>query len=251
MPSIMKKYILLLLLSMSVFTSRSQVLLSLIFGDKLNSDKLEFGLDGGLNLANLQGLDGANTASRFNIGFYFDFKLKNPSWMIHTGVIVKSTMGATDLPVYDLNDSALNNAFVGGSVDRRLSYFNVPVLMKYNFKNRIFAESGIMLGLMNKSIDEFTKKINDKDDLTYKLKIRDQYHPIDAGLMVGLGYRLLKGNGMNLGLRYYFGIIDVSVDDSGKNMYNRSFYATVGIPIGKGKAQAKEKSEAKEKKTRK
>lgn len=229
----MKKTFAVIGLLLLCYTVHSQILISLLLGDKLNSDKLEFGLDGGLNMANIGGVDQANTVDRFNVGFYFDLKLKNPAWMVHTGVIVKSTLGAKDIPVYDLNDANLNAAFAGGSVDRRLSYFNVPLLIKHQFKNNFFVEAGPMLGLMNKSVDVFTQKVKDAEDLTYKLKIRDNYHPFDAGLMVGLGYRLLGGNGMNLGVRYYYGLVDVTLDDTTPNQYNRSLYFSVGIPIGK------------------
>lgn len=103
----------------------SQVLISILLGDKLNSGKLEFGLDGGVNYSQL---DQSKANGTFNLGFYFDFKLKNPNLMFHTGVIVKSTMGAKDLPTYLLNDPELDAAFaVGSSVERRLSYFNVPL----------------------------------------------------------------------------------------------------------------------------
>lgn len=204
--------------------AKSQILISILLGDKLNSDKLEFGLDGGLNLSDIKGNSDASYTGRFNLGFYFDLKLKNPSWMVHTGVIVKSTMGSKDLPVYDLGNADLNAAFAGGSVNRRLSYFNVPVLMKYRFKNNFSVEAGPMFGLMNKSTDVFTNKVKDRDDLSYKIKIRDNYHPLDAGLMAGVGYRLMGGNGINLGIRYYYGFVDVLVDDSTPNQYNRSFY---------------------------
>ena len=190
----MKKIVIVAGLLLISYVGHSQILISLLLGDKLNSDKLEFGLDGGLNRASLNGIDQAKSVGRFNLGFYFDFKLKNPSWMIHTGVIVKSTMGARNLPVYDLNNADLNNVFAGGSVDRRLSYFNVPILVKHVFKNNFSLEAGPMLGLMNKSVDVFEKKVIDTDDLTYTLKVRDQYHPLDAGVMVGLGYRLMKGS---------------------------------------------------------
>lgn len=235
----MKKIIAVVGFLFFIYTADAQVLISLLLGDKLNSNKIEFGLDGGLNLSSIQGMNQGDMAGRFNLGFYFDFKLKDPSWMFHTGVIVKSTMGAKGLPVYSLGNPDLDNAFANGSVDRRLNYFNVPILMKYRFTNKFSVEGGVMLGLMNKSIDLFTKKVVDKDDLTYKLDIKDQYHPIDAGLMAGVGYRLMGGNGMNLAIRYYLGLIDITKDDLAPNQYNQSLYFSVGIPIGAGKAAEK------------
>jgi hypothetical protein len=209
-----------------------QVLISLLLGDKLNSDKLEFGLEGGLNLSNLHGLPQSETKPNLNLGFYFDLKLLNPSWYFHTGVMVKSTLGAENLNVYSLNNPDLDNAFVDGSVRRKLGYFNVPVLIKYKFRNNLFLEAGPLLGLMNKSTDEFIATVKKKDDLTYKLKIRDRYHPLDAGVIGGIGYRLMSGNGMNVGIRYYLGFVDITLDDSTPNQFNRSLYFVVGIPIG-------------------
>jgi hypothetical protein len=233
----MKILLFLFLFTVASTSVKSQVLISLVFGDKLNSDKIEFGLDGGLNMANLSGIDQSSFANNFNLGFYFDFKLKNPSWMIHTGVIVKSTMGADGIAVYSLNDENLDSSFVGGSVERRLGYFNVPILMKYKFSEKFFGEAGPMLGLMAKSKDVFSKEISDKEDLSYERKIRDLYHPLDAGLMFGVGYRLMGGNGMNLGIRYYEGLVDVEIDDNAADARNRSLFFTVGIPIGKGKKE--------------
>jgi hypothetical protein len=232
----MKKYLFITGMLLFCFTANSQVLISLLLGDKLNSGKVEFGLDGGLNFSTMHGLPGASNLTGFNLGFYFDIKLKNPAWMVNTGVIVKSPLGADDLPVYSLSDPHLDSVFAGGSVARKLRYFNVPITMKYKFKNNLYVKAGVQLGLRSKCFDEFTNTIKDDEDLKYKLKIKDQFHPLDAGLAFGLGYRLMGGNGMNIGLQYYLGLIDVVVDDASPKQYNRSLYLTVGIPIGKGKA---------------
>lgn len=244
----MKKSLLVLLTLLSVSAARSQVLISLVFGDKLNSEYLEFGLDGGVNFSTLSNLDGTKANVGFNLGFYFDIGTpKHPNWMINTGVIVKSPMGARNLDVYSLNDVNLDNAYVGGHVNREIRYFNVPILLKYKFKNHIFVKAGPEVALLAKAFDEFIKEI-DGQDLRYRNDIRDRVRVIDAGVTFGAGYRLMGGNGMNLGISYYLGLVPVMKGD-GPNLYNRSFYITAGIPIGKGKAakRAKEKKEAAEK----
>lgn len=219
----------------------SQVLISLLLGDKLNSGKIEFGLDGGLSLASLTGIDESKVHSNYNLGFYFDFKLKNPSWMFNTGVRVKSTMGAENIHVYSLNDPVLDSAFSTGSITRKINYFNVPFMMKYTFKNNIYVQGGIQLGLRYKATDVFTNSVKDDDDLTYKLSVKEDYHPLDGGLIAGVGYRLIKGNGMNIGIQYYYGLVDVRISDASPDQFNRSWYFNVGIPIGKGKAMANER----------
>ena len=222
-----------------VSIARTQVLISILLGDKLNSGKIEFGLDGGANWSSIKNLDGAKSLTGFNLGFYFDFKLKNPSWMLNTGVIVKSNMGADELPVYSLGNPDLDNAFSGGKISRKINYFNVPIMMKYTFKNHIYLKAGTQLGLRYKAFDEFKNSINDEEDLKYKVDIKDQFHAIDAGLAFGAGYRLMKGNGMNIGLQYYWGLIDIRVDDSSPDQFNRTLYLTVGIPIGKNPKKKK------------
>lgn len=244
----MKKNILVVALLFCVSFAHSQVLLSLIFGDKLNSPRLEFGLEGGVNFATISNTEGAEIGSNFNLGFYFDYKLKNPQWIFSTGVIVKSKMGAESLPVYALNNQDLNEVFVGGFVDRELEYFNVPLLIKYEFDNHIYVKGGTMLGLLYKATDNFQNYVDDQK-IEYTNDIRDGAQRIDAGLAIGAGYRITKGNGMNIGLMYYNGFIPVMKGNV--NQYNQTLYLTVGIPIGKGKAakEAAAKKAAEEKTT--
>jgi Outer membrane protein beta-barrel domain len=234
-----KKLIILFLLLVPALQSDGQILISLIFGDKLNSEKLEFGLDGGINLPDIRGEDNGNLKGKFNLGFYFDFKFNNLQWMVHTGVMVKSRMGTRGLPVYSLDDSLLDSAFVGGSIERRLDYFNVPVLLKYKFNNQFYVQGGFMLGLMYNAKDIFSKKVIDKEDLLYTLDIEDDIQRIDAGLMGGIGYRLMGGHGMNLAIRYYYGLVNINKLDGAPEHFNQSVYFAVGIPIGAGKKKDK------------
>lgn len=220
-----------------VQTSNSQVLISILLGDKLNSEKLEFGLDGGANFSNLIETDG-DFKSNFNIGFYFNIGLKNPDWQIATGVIVKSTMGASGLPVYSVGDALLDSVFVGGSVHRKLRYFNVPILIKYKIGGHFFLEGGAMLGLRHKAFDVFSQSVKEDDDTEFTNKIKSDIRAIDAGAMGGIGYKIKKMNGMHFGARYYHGLVNVMKDDAAPKQYNQSIYLLLGIPIGAGKANA-------------
>lgn len=234
----MKKGLLLLIALFCFSGAKSQVLISLIFGDKLNSPFLEFGLEGGLNFSTISNLESSGTNPGFNLGFYFDFRSKkNPAWMINTGVIVKSPMGAHDIPIYSLDDVNLDNTFAGGNVNREIRYFNVPILIKYQFKNNIYLKTGPQLGLLASAFDQFKNEIN-HDDVVYKKNIRDQIHVIDAGIAFGAGYHLNIGNGLNITVQYYYGLVPVMKGDT-PDQYNRSLYVTAGIPIGKGKAAQK------------
>ncbi|MGO4770526.1 porin family protein [Flavobacterium sp. W22_SRS_FK3] len=235
----MKKALLIFFVLFCITSSQSQVLISLIFGDKLNSPFLEFGLEGGANFSSISNLETSKTKIDFNLGFYFDFKSKkNPSWMLNTGVIVKSPMGAKNVSLYSLNNADLDNTFKGGNVDREIRYFNIPILIKYKFKNNIYIKSGPQLGLLAKAFDKFSKEING-EDIAYKNNVRDKIHVIDAGIVIGAGYHINSGKGLNITLQYYYGLVPLMKGDLSPNQYNRSLYLTAGIPIGKGKADKK------------
>ena len=234
-----KNNLLIIIFLLYANAANSQVIISLIFGETLNTGKIEFGLDGGYTLATIDGIEGAKPLSTWNLGFYFDIKLNNPAWMVHTGVIVKSSLGTTNAPLYPLNDPLLDSAFVGGSVTKRLSHFYVPIMMKYQFRNNIFVEGGGMAGLLRRgATDIFVNTIQDEEDLSFKTDVTKSYHRLDGGLMIGAGYRL---KGVNLAIRYYHGLVDFHMDDSVPEQYNRALYVNIGIPIGAHPDEEEEK----------
>jgi hypothetical protein len=218
---------------------KSQVIISLIFGEALNSHRVEFGLGGGLTLSQMPGLKPSSFLNTFNLGFYFDFKFKNMAWMINTGVLVKATSGAESIPVYPLQDQNLNAVFVNGKVTRKLNYFYVPVFLKHQFKSNFFVKAGLQLGLRNKAYDVFSTSIDEDEDLTFMNEIKDQYKYLDAGLSAGIGYRLMGGNGMNLGIQYFEGMMNVMKEGLGTYVRNRAIYFNVGVPIGAAKKKEK------------
>jgi hypothetical protein len=230
-------------------TAQSQVLITLLLGDKLNSDKLEFGLEGGLNFSKISGLETANYHPDWNLGFYFNFQMSD-SWYLNTGVLVKSKLGINKLTNGDLNTlnasiyNDQDNVQINGKYSQQLSYFLVPVLAKYKFKNHIYAEAGPQFGLMYRSWIEFKSDLEGRD-VFIKEYNRDIINKIDAGVVVGLGYTLFKGTGWTIGAKYYYGFVNVYKGMSGTN--NSSFFIKMNIPIGAG-VDAKEKAAQKAKK---
>lgn len=221
-------------------TVQSQVLLSLIFGDKLNSEGLEFGLEGGVNWANITNLDNDGSIRNYNLGFYFDITLKE-RLHLDTGVLVKSTLGANNLSLEDLAFLGVPEEPEPGNYKQELSYFIVPILLKYSLKNRIYFEGGPQIGWMRKGFVEFNY-----NDGTEKIRIRrsnsSSINKIDAGITLGTGYRLMKNDGMTLGVKYYFGMVDVYKNRPGTK--NNSLFLKLNIPIGANAAKKKREEKA-------
>jgi len=246
----MKKNIL-LLTSLFFFTisSQSQVLITLLLGDKLNSEKLEFGLVTGVNFEQIEGMESTDRKAFFNIGFYFDFTLKNPHWSVYTGVLVKANQGLGNLTDNDLSflgvDKQLENGVeIAGDYKQVINTFMVPALIKYHFKNYIYLEGGMQFGLRYKSYVEFNTGNKDIEERVRYMN-RDDIQKIDAGFLGGFGYQFKKGKGWTVGAKYYYGLVDIYKDRSGTN--SNSFFIKVNVPIGVKKAKEKEAKEEAEK----
>jgi len=228
----MKKYFLVIVFLFIGYAANSQVLISLLLGDILNTDKIEFGLDGGVNYANIANLEPSKTLALFNLGFYFDIKFKQ-NLMLHTGVLVKSNQGANKLNPYSLDNPNLDEVFATGYVTRKINNFSVPIMLKYRFATLFHVEAGPMLALRTKGYDEFKASVVDDDDITYRLDIKDNYKRIDAGIMVGAGMKLSKvPKSSQVGVRYYYGFIDPLKNNTGGAQYFSSLYLYFSIPIG-------------------
>lgn len=241
----MKKYFLIIILMAAGFTARSQVLITLLLGDKLNSDGLEFGLEGGVNWTNISGLETNDFARKWNLGFYFDIRMKN-QWYFYTGVLVKSNMGIDKLTDNDLVALGATK-YMGndgqplvGDYSHKMNYFLVPALIKYKFKNHFYTELGPQFGLMYKSWVEFESDIDSRDAVIKEYN-KEKINRLDAGVTVGLGYTLLKGTGWTIGAKYYYGFVDVYKDIQGTK--NSSFFIKLNIPIGAGEKPEKKKKD--------
>lgn len=224
----MKKTFLLLFTLLIGYTSQSQVLIALLLGDKLNSGKIEFGLDGGINFSSIGNMDSNSYNRELNLGFYFDIKMKE-QWYLNTGVLVKSTLGLDKLTEEDLEFLNATTYDADGDYKQRLSYFIVPALAKYKFKNHMFVELGPQFGLATKAFIQFDSDI-DGNQARIKETNTDMINRFDMGLSAGTGIRLLKGLGWTIGARYYYGFLDVYKDRSGTK--NSSLFLKLYVPIG-------------------
>ena len=208
----------------------AQVLITLLFGDALNSERIEFGLVGGLNRSYINDIEDAKGKNYFNLGFYFHINMKKSSYL-STGVLVKSNVGATGMATYPIGDEDFDAVYQDGTLTKKIGCFYVPILFHQRFNNRWYIEAGPQLGLINKTTDIF--EITDHGgDLSYRRKVRDEYKYIDAGLLGGVGFKFRKEpKSMSAGINYYYGLVNVSENPDLK-IKNSSIYLYLKIPIG-------------------
>ncbi len=226
----LKKIVLLSLIVLFSASVNAQVLITLLLGDALNTPKIEFGLSGGLAHSYIGTIDNSEGMNTFDLGFYFHILMKNSSYL-STGVHVKSTMGATGMPVYELGDENFDAIYKDGTLTKKIPVFSVPILFHQRFNQRWYIEVGPQLGLIHKPVDIFDADKLD-GELTFKLDVKDQYKHIDAGLLGGVGYKFNKNpKSMSAGVSYYYGLVDVSNNPDYK-IKNSAIYVFMKIPIG-------------------
>jgi hypothetical protein len=227
-----KTILITLALLLAAQLASSQVLISLLLGDKLNSDAIEFGLEGGFNFSDIGGLDADKRLSTFNLGFYFDIRLKD-AWRLYTGVLVKSKLGTENLSAADLALLGVTPLEGSGTYSQYINNFLVPALLKYRFPNRIYAEAGPQFGLRYKGWVQFDSDV-DGTETRVRIENKDALNVLEVGGVAGVGYRLRPGPaGMTLGIKYYQGFSNAIKGLSGSR--NNALFLKFNVPIGAGK----------------
>lgn len=239
----MKKYIISIFFLFFIYNLQSQVLIALILGDKLNNGKMEFGLDGGLNFSSISELEANKWKRDFNLGFYFDIKMKK-QWYFNTGVLVKSSLGVDNLSETDLNEIGTNLEITQlGDYTQKISYFLVPTLAKYRFKNNLYVEAGPQFGLMYKAWLEHNFNDEEGNENRIREENKDAVNRMEVGAVAGVGYRLLKGLGWTIGVRYHYGLTNVYKNIS--SIKNHALFLKLNVPIGVSEVKKEEIKEVK------
>ena len=228
----MKKLVITLAILCIYTPIHSQVLIALVFGEKLQSETLTFGLNITPTFSTISNLNG-NTMRGLGLGLYFDIKLSE-NFFLHPEALPKSSLGTEELPPYPTGIDSLDNFFSNGSVQRDVRAISLPLLCKYRITGLLFAELGPQIDWILKVKDIYETDVNG-DKASYTTEVSDQFTRFDLGIAAGLHYKLKKDKGMGLGLRYFFGVTDIMKAQQG-NQVNQALYLNIMIPVGTGKS---------------
>ena len=231
----MRKALTVFLLLLISASARSQIIIALLFGDKLNTGKMEFGLVAAPILSNLTNTN-TDYRSGFNLGLYFNIR-PDKKYHIHLELTAKGSLGAQNIQPYSVGNDSLDYLFKNGTVERVIKSFNVVLLGRYTLSRHFFLDAGIQPDLMFKPKDVFTSTVNESE-LQYTVKLNDRVTRLDFCLVGGLFYRFgTDRKSMGLGVRYVYGLTDIDKVHIGTQA-NTCWLATITIPVGAGKSQA-------------
>lgn len=190
-------------------------LLLLAFGFTY-AQKAEFGMKGGLNVAN-QNFDGdgappTSSLIGFHIAGFVDIKISD-KFSIQPELLY-STQGTK---LNWLSDGVTINSF-------KLAYINIPVMAKYYATEKFCLEVGPQIGFLTSA------KVNGTSDgTTVDVDAKRFYNSTDFGINIGAGYDLTKK--ISAGIRYNLGLSNIGSNEfvsDGDKITNSVFSLSLG-----------------------
>ncbi|UTW61555.1 PorT family protein [bacterium SCSIO 12741] len=227
--ALLRRILVVLVLVFMVKLASGQILIALLFGDKLNSEKVEFGLNVGLNGSSL---DYFQDHYRFgaNFGLYFNLKIKEKIWF-SPSIMMLYPAGGARLSPYPTGDTILDQSLNEATVRRDLRYLSVPLLFRAYYYKGFYAELGPQFMLLTSATDHFEQS-GEIGKLQFDRDIIDSMNRFDGGICIGLGYKVPRKDGMTFGGHFYYGASNIYKDSSFADHRNTLFSFHLGIPIG-------------------
>jgi Outer membrane protein beta-barrel domain len=221
-----------LILTFAATLGHSQVLIALLFGDKLTSEKFELGIRLAGNWQDLSGLEG--TTGRFSIGFgiYGTLRLSE-KFSLQPELLFKDPRGAEGVPLDVFGNPNLDPLLENAAVTAKLAYVSLPILFKYSLTPKLSLGFGPQIGYLSSARKEYVAQVYAEEDLVFKDDIKSKLNDFDFALAFNLEYKLLKKKGIHIGLRYYLGLTDIFKDNAGDPVRNSVIQVNLGIPVGK------------------
>jgi hypothetical protein len=185
-----------------------------------NAQKAQFGIKGGLNVANQsysgEGSPSSSSIIGFHIGGFVEVKVSD-KFSIQPELLYSTQGSKFDVTV---NEGGINydteNIF-------KLAYINIPVIFKYYASEKFSLQAGPQIGFLTSSKME-TEVLGQ----SVTQDVKDFFESVDYGLNIGAGYDFTKK--VSAGIRYNFGLANVFNDSEGSNdkIKNNVFSVSLG-----------------------
>jgi len=189
----------------------------LVFGF-VNAQKAQFGFKGGLNVANQSfSGDGAPSPSSkvgFHVGGFVEIKVSD-KFAIQPELLY-STQGSKFNEIVNYQGTDYK-----AEVTLKLSYINIPFMLKYYAADKFSLEAGPQIGFLTTAKLAVKNQGNSNEQ-----DIKDIFKSTDFGLNLGVGYEFAKN--FSAGVRYNIGLTNIVKDGSGDEIKNNVFSLSLG-----------------------
>jgi hypothetical protein len=222
-----------LLLAVIPAPVHGQVLMGFLAGNLLSSKDFNIGFEIGINFSKLDEMKGAERMNQAVFGLFADWRF---SEHFHLGgsLLPVSARGAKGLDPVLTGDPAFDSQTANGTMERKLSYFDIPILLRWAPKRETGFRIGVgpQIGFRTGATDRYEAKTAGGLKFTAERDIKSTTPGVDAGISFDVEYRLKL---LSIGARYTYGLVDTDTSPGGGTVYNRVLTGTGRIYLGKKK----------------
>lgn len=172
-----------------------------------SAQSTQFGVKGGLNIANLKAtVSGMSVSAQSKLGANGGFFANIP---------VSENFRIQPEALFSMEGSKVE--FMGEKATTNLTYVNIPVMAQYTASG-FYGETGPQLGLLVAAKDKADGQSEDS---------KDAYESINLSWGVGAGYKLT--NGLGFGVRYNLGLSNIAKTESSEDASVKSNVFQIGL----------------------
>jgi hypothetical protein len=211
--------------------ARAQVLIGYVFGDLLASKTFNMGFEVGLNFSTLHGLDGAERSNSTVFGLCADWRFSEHFHLVGA-VLPIAGRGASNVTPAATGDPAIDDQVRGTTAKRGLTYFEIPVLLKWAPKRETGLRVGIgpSFGIVTGGTDRYD--VTTPAGATYVLErdIGGDLPGLDMGVCVDVEWRFKM---LAIAVRYTQGLTDMRLPGEPNAVHSQVLTGTGRIWLGK------------------
>jgi hypothetical protein len=226
--------ILVLVVSSFQLLKGQAALLVLIFGDKVATENFFFSLKAGVTYSMITNVDEGKNRVGANFGLVNNIRLTERLYLTPE-FLPLSPRGVKDVPILTTGNPNLDDLLVNpSSTDRKLSYIDIPVLIRYHLTERWMISAGPQVSFLTGATDIYRSEPLEDVELLTELDIKEAIKPVDMGGVIDVSYLFSKpmgGKGLVIYVRYNLGFIDMLKDNNGNPHRNSSFQFGAAFPF--------------------
>jgi len=213
--------------------AQAQVLIGMLLGDKVASEKFHVGFDFGGNLSFLHGLPGTRPGFGANVGLFGEYRFAEHAYL-HVELVATAAMGERHIPADQFDPPVeVPPDLTDVLVERKLNYVALPVLVKGGFfNNRLILAAGLQGMVLTGGRDIYTGTASDELEVVHK-RGKDLSR-FDAGGLGMVEVKLWPNDPYALSAvaRYYQGFVNVE-HQSGRAVFNGTVTVSLMLPLGR------------------
>ena len=226
------------LLLLPATPARAQVLLGYVFGELLSTPTFNLGFEVGLNFTTLDGLPSAERSRRPVFGIFTDWRFSE-HFHFAGALLPSAGRGAEGIDPLSTGDPDLDAQVSGGAMRRTLSYFELPLLLKWapHRDEGFRVGAGPSLGIITGAHDRYDATTPAGAPYVLEVDIEDQLPGVDVGVSLDAEWRIRL---LSIAVRYTHGVTDLRQDGAPDAVYSRTLTGTGRIYLGRKGQEAEE-----------